>query len=414
MPDSRELTTIADSAARWRLVGFAAGAYFATSFIILISASGVDFRRTGRIASGAYDSESFRQPWSFGGDGYHFVAIARDGYSYDAKSRSQVAFFPVFPLTGRAIAEVTCLTIEKGLVLAAHGYLLGAFVLLGLYAFQRYGEATTNIATYALLAFGLFPPTFFFRMNYSEPSFLFFGILAMLAMEQQWSPVATAFVVGLATATRPVGVALVPVFCMYLWQRSVGWREFAFRSVLLLPLSLWGLIGYMCYQYAAFGQPLAFALTQEHWGFRQPVSFDEKVLAILSHEPIWSVYDPSSEAYWQRTQPEPHGWSNLALANPIYSLLAVGLVVLGAWKRWLNKNEMVLAALLILIPYLTRGFEMCMLSQGRFIAVVFPIYLVMGHLLSRCSAPCAALLLCFSAVVMAIYAAQFAAGYMLI
>jgi hypothetical protein len=186
------------------------------------------------------------------------------------------------------------------------------------------------------------------------------------------------------------------------------------RSALLLPLALSGLITYMFYQYLAFDQPLAFAITQEHWSFRQPVSFGEKALAILSHEPIWSVYDPTSEAYWQRTQPEPKAWSNLALANPIYFLFGVGLVILGRWKRWLNTNETVLSALLILIPYVTRGFEMCMLSQGRFIAVVFPIYLVMGHLLSKCPAHCAALLLCFSAVVMAIYAAQFAAGYMLI
>jgi hypothetical protein len=55
-----------------------------------------------------------------------------------------------------------------------------------------------------------------------------------------------------------------------------------------------------------------------------------------------------------------------------------------------------------------------MLSQGRFIAAVFPLYLVIGQLLSRCPPPVAALILSFSAVVMAIYAAQFMAGYMLI
>jgi len=98
----------------------------------------------------------------------------------------------------------------------------------------------------------------------------------------------------------------------------------------------------------------------------------------------------------------------------VYFLIGVGLVIAGRWKNWLNSNETVVAALLILIPYVTRGFEMCMLSQGRFIAAVFPIYLVMGHLLSKCPAPCATLLLCFSALVMAIYAAQFMAGYMLI
>src|SRR5208337_4418510 len=111
-----------------------------------------------------------------------------------------------------------------------------------------------------------------------------------------------ALIVGAATATRPVGVAIVPVFFMSVWQRSVGCRQFAFRCLFFLPLALWGLIAYMAYQYFAFGQPLAFALTQEHWSFRQPEPISDKVLAILSHEPIWSVYDPSSEAYWNRIQ----------------------------------------------------------------------------------------------------------------
>jgi hypothetical protein len=55
-----------------------------------------------------------------------------------------------------------------------------------------------------------------------------------------------------------------------------------------------------------------------------------------------------------------------------------------------------------------------MLSQGRFMAAVFPIYLVAGQVLGKCRAPWAALLLCFCAIVMAVYAAEFAAGYILI
>ena len=51
----------------------------------------------------------------------------------------------------------------------------------------------------------------------------------------------------------------------------------------------------MGYQYAAFGDPLAFAKTQEHWSTRGVVSASDKALALLSYEPIWSVYQSSSE-----------------------------------------------------------------------------------------------------------------------
>ncbi len=401
----------------WRSVAWAVAVYVATLLIIAMRISGITDNDGIKRDALENVGKNAKTGWVYSlahADGEHFVSIARGGYSYDPKSRSEVAFFPVFPFTGRAIAAVTCLTIQNGLLLAAHAYLLGAFVLLALYARQRCGDPSTDAAGYALLAFGLFPPTFFFRMLYSESSFLFLAILAMLAMQRRWPMAVTAMIVGLATATRPVGVALVPVFCMNLWQQSASWRGLAFRSVLLVPVAMCGLIAYMLYQYAAFGEPLAFAKTQEHWTVRKPVPLEEKALAILSHEPIWSVYVPSSEACWQRTQPEPRAWDNLALANPIYFLLAVGLVILGAWKRWLDANETVLAAILILIPYLTRSFEMGTLSQGRFVAAAFPIYLVLGRLLGRIPAPCAALLACLSALLMATYAADFVAGYFLI
>jgi len=393
---------------------WAAAVWAATALIVVMggSVAGTDGR--SREVLREAQSRGVWHDWSMRGDGNHFVDIARNGYAYDPAERSTLAFFPVFPLTGRAIVAAIGVTHESALLLAANAYFLGALVLLGLYASHRFGEAGGHPTGYALLAFGLFPTTFFFRADYSESSFLFFTILAVFAMERGSPLVAIALVVGAATATRPVGVALVPVFLISVWQRSAGWRQFAIRSTFLLPLALWGLIAYMVYQYHAFGQPFAFAMTQEHWSFRQPVPLSEKVIAFLSHEPIWSVYDPSSEAFWQRIQREPRDWSNLALANPIYFLLGVGLVIVGRLKKYLNAKETVLASLLILIPYLTRGFEMCMLSQGRFIAAVFPIYLVIGQLLSRCPPPVAAIILCFSAVVMAVYAAEFAAGYMLI
>jgi hypothetical protein len=344
-------------ASRWRsilrLIAAPAGIYLATTTIVIMGVFAQTSARRETGQPGARDVESVLQRCSMFGDGYHFVEIASRGYSYHPEARSSVAFFPVFPLTGRFVAALTGLKPEIALLLASNGLLLGAFILLWLYARRRYGDAPADVPGYALLAFGLFPTTFFFRMNYSESSFLFFAILTMLAIQRRWPLAVIALIAGLATATHPVGIAVVPVFCMHLWQRSPGWRTFTFRSTLLLPLAVGGLALYMLCQYLAFGQPLAFALTQEHWSFRPPELFGDKVMAFLSHEPILSVYDPSSEAYWQRIQPEPRAWSNLALANPLCFLLALGLVIAGRWKQWLNWEETLLAALLILIPYLT-------------------------------------------------------------
>jgi hypothetical protein len=264
------------------------------------------------------------------------------------------------------------------------------------------------------LALGLFPTSFFFRVPYSESCFLFFAILAMLAMQRGWPLLVVAGVVGLTTAVRPVGIALLPVYWLYVCRGSTNRRTALLKLLLLTPVAAWGLLAYMDFQNVTFGDPLAFARTQEHWSARINTTTSDKALSLMSYEPIWSVYQRGSPAYWRRLEPDVAAPVNLAFANPIYFLLATALVVLGRWKRWLNGAETLLAALLILIPYVTRAYEMCMLSEGRFMAVVFPIYLVLGQILSRIPGPLAALILCFSAFLMAAYAAQFAAGYPLI
>ena len=206
----------------------------------------------------------------------------------------------------------------------------------------------------------------------------------------------------------------MPVFWLFVLKtapsRRIGW----FRAVAFTPIALSGLIAYMAYQYAAFDDGLAFVRTQEHWCRREGVSTGEKVQALLSYEPIWSVYDPGDWGYWRRQDSKLPAAVSLSFANPIYFLLGGALLVIGVWKRWLNGRESLLGVLLLLIPYVTRSYEMCMLSQGRFIAANFLIYLVMGRLLNRIPGPVAAFVLCVAAVYLEVYAGQFAAGYLLI
>jgi hypothetical protein len=70
-----------------------------------------------------------------------------------------------------------------------------------------------------------------------------------------------------------------------------------------------------------------------------------------------------------------------------------------------------LAALLLGIPYFTHGYRHLMLSQGRFAAVAFPVYIVMGRLMARAPAPLVAALCALSGFMLTVYAALFAAGY---
>jgi hypothetical protein len=336
-------------------------------------------------------------------DGQHYFEIALEGYSYDPDRSSVVAFFPVYPMLIAGVFRATGMAVEWAGLLVAQ--------LLTAYAAQRCPRASPQLAGWAVLAFGLFPTTLFLRMSYSESTFVLLAVLAMLGVQRRWRPVVVAVIVGLATATRPVGVALLPPLWLYVWGRSESrWKAIG-RITCLTPLATWGLLAYMAFQYAQFGEPLAFARTQTHWRSRADVSWGEKAMALAAWEPIWSAYMPSSPGYAGRYAREVPAWFNLQMANPIFFVATAGLVGLGAAKRWLSGAEVLLAAGLLSITYVTRGFDMCMASQGRFAAVVFPVYLVLGRLL--CGAPLvvSAGILGLSAVYLAVYAALFAAGH---
>ncbi len=338
-----------------------------------------------------------------------YVEIVRDGYAYDPAKHSNVAFFPAFPLLARAVAWLTGLSPELALLLVSHVCLAAAFVVLAAYAHRRCGE-DHPAAPYVLLAFGLFPTTFFFRMAYSESVFLLGVLLALYGMERRWPLLVVALIIGFTTATRAVGIALLPPLLLHL-RRQQGWLGASGRFLALLPLACWGLLAFMAYQYHAFDEPLAFARTQEHWRMRPAVPLLDRLHALATLEPLWSVFDPSSPCYWRRHEPQGNPLFSLHLANSLYFAFAVVLIAIGAWKRWLNRLEVSLAAGLLLIPYVTRSHEMCMAGMGRFAAAVVPIYLALGQFLARLPPPVAAMLLSLSDFLMGVYAALFAAWY---
>ncbi len=347
-------------------------------------------------------------------DGQFFLQIAWHGYSYDSDQSSNVAFFPVYPALVAMLFHGTGMPIEVAGLLVAHASLLIAFVLLFAYVEQRYDKDGREIGPYTLVALSFFPAAFFMRMTYSESTFLLLAVLVFFGMQRRWRPIALALIVGLATATRPVGVALLPPFLLYVWRQSESHRRAIWQLAWLVPLALWGLLAYMAFQYLEFGTPLAFVQTQSHWRTRPEVGWLEQAAALLSLEPIWSSYLPTSPGYSGRFGTDIPAWFNLQMANSVFFVGAVVLVAWGALKRWLTTSEVLLAAGLLLIPYVTRSFEMCMASQGRFVTVAFPIYLVLGRLLWRAPITVSAGLLGLSAVYMAVYAALFAAGFFVI
>ncbi len=392
-------------------LGTGAAAYYLTTLIVAVATA---FAMELVPLCRQYPGSQTRLDWwsaLAAWDGEWYVRIASAGYSYDPERMSSVAYFPLYPKTASLLVYGLGLRPEWALLMVSHGALLATFGLLAAYVQRRYGDGPEDLPLWTLLAFGLFPATFWFRMTYSESTFVLLAVAALYGMQRQWQTGRIALVIGLATASRTVGVALVPVFWLYLWQQSATRRRALLRATVWTPVCVAGLAVYIAYQGWAFGDPLAFVRTQVHWNERPPMTLTEQIVGGLTLEPIRAVYDSSSSCYWASVPPQGNLLFNMKAANPMYFLATVGLVLLGWRKRWLDARELLLAAGLMAIPYFLQGTRTGMSSQARYAAVVFPVYLVLGQLLQRCPAPLAAALLAISAVFLAVYSALFVSWY---
>lgn len=358
-------------------------------------------------------------------DGRVYRTILEQGYHYEPGSSGTVGFFPLYPLLGRITARLTGLSPTASLVAISHVFFLLSLILLGKYLAIRNrpdgdGRNTGRFEDVegghspwkgcALTALSLWPTTLFFRMAYTESLFLWFAILSLYAMGRRWPPMLIAAIVGVATASRPVAISLLVPFVLHILRRDRPLKiRIASLSGLLLVASS-GILIFFIFIYEQFNDLTAFSRTHDLIRMRSPVPLGEKILAYLAWEPIWGVYDASQPGYWAHFDP-PVAILNWRFANPIYFAIAASSIALGWWKRWLTDEELALSVPLLAIPYLTRGFDMCMQSHSRYSCVVFPMYIVIAHLLARLHAWVRAVVYLLFGVGLFVYSALFAAGY---
>lgn len=383
---------------------------YTTSTVVMLGyILGVSFLRESPLTGHVFGHRSERfANW----DGQWYIKIIEMGYDYDERTHSSVAFFPVFPLMGRMVSLATGLDPGYALLVAANLALAATFVLTHRYMSVRsVAEPAGVAAEYVLIALGFLPTTFFFRMAYSEAVFLLVSVGTLYAMERHWPDWSVALLAGLATATRPVGLAFVPALAVHLYGSSPRLARFARRFVLAIPLSCWGLAAYTTYLAARFGEPLAFLKTQVHWRERNPESFLQKLGALVSLEPIRCLFDPSLYAYWGKYEDNHFPLLSLHVADSFVFLMAIGCLIVGIVKRWLTSREATLMAFLLIIPYYTSGYETYMRSMARYASAALPLYIVLGLLLSRVRGPIVGCAIGICGFLLGTYTAFFAAWY---
>jgi hypothetical protein len=281
-------------------------------------------------------------------DGMWYMGIAKNGYTDPASH----AFMPLYPFLIRILNPI----IPGPMVLTALLISNACFALALYFVYQlardELKDEEASARSIAYLAF--FPGSLFFFAPYTESLFLCLASGALwMARQKKWAFAALfALLLGI---TRNLGVIImIPLFLEIARQRA--WKQTGW--LLLAPIGLLGWIGWCEH---TTGDALAFVHQQSQW---QRASLAP-----------WLTLLRGIRQAWDYSLSYPGG-------GYVFEAAAVVIaIIMGIIGIVLRRISLPLSAFLwlALIPALTAPFEGRMLmSCTRFVAVVFPVFLVMG------------------------------------
>lgn len=319
--------------------------------------------------------------------GWYFH-IAEDGYFYNGpNNQSAVAFFPAYPTAMRLVSLLVGDTIRAGiLVTLACG--AGASVAFFRWCSAALGTRTARLALALLL---LYPFSFYLLgAVYSDALFLLAALAAFSLLERD-HPVLAGLAGMVATAARPVGVALV----VGLVLRALEVRGVlpGSRPHLLLPaardgsgggrigllprrlhlgrlrladagvlLSLGGLALFCALLWWRFREPFAFAKVGASSGWHR--ALDLPTLVKVNFFQRWSGYGLNIINFWITVQ-------------GVLSLVALALV-----PSIIRRLGWGYGAYVAVAVGLAAASSKDFVGTGRYVLVAFPVFAVAADLLA--------------------------------
>lgn len=193
-------------------------------------------------------------------DGNLYFQLIRDGYVEQPADEGTFAFFPLFPLTARAVAALPGIgTVEAGLVVGA---LAGCAAAVALWFLCR-AVTYDGTADRAVALFSFFPGSFVLSMLYSEGLMIALSAGCLWALvRQRW--LLAGVLAAFATASRPNAVVLVAA-CAWAAGLAVHRRR-EWRALVAPALAPLGILSFFGLLWARTGDPLRwFTVQRELW-----------------------------------------------------------------------------------------------------------------------------------------------------
>ena len=297
--------------------------------------------------------------------GWYFD-IASRGYYFTSDGQSSIAFFPLYPMLMRAVAWPFGGTPGAiwvgGIVVSCTAFAL-ALVAVHRLTHRLFGDR--EVARRTVLYLAVFPFSLFFTRVYAESVLLLTSVLAIgAAYDRRW--VRAGLWGALVTLARPNGILIgIPLALMAMGGRPGG-RELLRRLVALASIPL-ALAGYCAYVYTLSGNPLAWLNAQVHWGYSLWHPPWEQLLKMIGRLVKHGSYD-----YFFVSNMAPYRLFHGAVALIFLALTPAVFRRLGA-----AMGTYVLVSLLV--PLSGNALE----GVGRYSAVLFPVFMLVGSFKSR-------------------------------
>lgn len=335
-------------------------------------------------------------------DGVHYLTIMEKGYIGTGLIQ---AFFPVYPTFSAIINWLLGSEVLSGLLVSNTAFLI---VLLVWWQFIA-EKSSPGVAWWSTIILISLPTSFFFGALYSESVFLLFVIGSFWAVQAKkiWLAV---LLVMFASATRIVGIVLVPVLILEILLPNWPKLKLSYKFVQKTVLECWqnltqhyttwsplllgslGLVAYSLYLWWNFKDPFYFATVQNEFGTGRSTDF------VLWPQVVWRATKVALTTF-------DAGWQWLVYVLEWLAGVAPIAVVLG-WWRYFKPSEVLFTLAVVLIPPLTGTFS----SMPRYVLVAWPLWFFAAKI-AAAKPRAAGIVLLISLIVQAILLTYFIQGY---
>ena len=366
---------------RWDAIRAVAGSFFITRLMlgIVIYLSMVSFPVTTQPGLLYADPHNIVIDGLVRFDSWWYHNIITFGYNMGniaTGEQGNVAFFPLYPFLIKSAMFLTGNIFRAGLLVSNTAFCITLYYLYLLTEREFSSAAARRTVFYYACA----PTALFFSAMYTESVFMALTIATFYYAGSKRIEVA-AITGALAAATRNTGVLLGAVVVLeglawhgWRWQPSVWSRKGVLdhlREQLAILIRSWwvlcagifvglGLLGYISYLTAEFGDPLAFIHVQATWGRNVSSS---GLLSLFSN----TVRELNIGRIWQ-------GEINPAIAlDCVMTLLFGGMLI--AVGRKMRLAYILFVVLTFLVPLTTGTVS----SVSRYVLMLFPCWMVLGE-----------------------------------